>query len=52
MQAGRPGSWSRGIGLVGPMSNDATPPQLVEDVPYRDLDAMQAFAGRWREQNR
>jgi len=23
------------IGLVGPMSNHATPPQLVEDVPYR-----------------
>ena len=41
-----------GIGLVGPMSNYAAPPQLVEDVPYRDLDAMHAFAGRWREQHR
>ena len=40
------------IGLVGPMSNYATPPQLVEGVPYRDLDAMHAFAGRWRERNR
>ena len=40
------------IGLVGPMSNYAAPPQLVEDVPYRDLDAMHAFAGRWREQYR
>jgi hypothetical protein len=25
------------IGLVGPMSNYATPPQLVENVPYADL---------------
>ena len=25
------------IGLVGPMSNYAAPPQLVEEVPYRDL---------------
>ena len=25
----------RGIGLVGPMSNYAAPPQLVEEVPYR-----------------
>ena len=33
------------IGLVGPMSNYAAPPQLVEDVPYRDLDEMHAFAG-------
>ena len=41
-----------GIGLVGPMSNYATPPQLVEDVPYRDLDEMQAFARRWCDQHR
>ncbi|MGP0063721.1 MAG: glycosyltransferase family 2 protein [Isosphaeraceae bacterium] len=49
-RAGRtaPGS----IGLVGPMSNYATPPQLVEDVPYRDLDAMHAFARRWRDDHR
>ena len=26
---------TRGIGLVGPMSNYATPPQLVENVPYQ-----------------
>ena len=25
------------IGLVGPMSNYASPPQRVEGVPYRDL---------------
>ncbi len=40
------------VGLVGPMSNYAAPPQLVEDVPYRDLDEMHAFAGRWRERHR
>jgi glycosyltransferase involved in cell wall biosynthesis len=39
---------TQGIGLVGPMSNYAAPPQLVEDVPYRDLDQMHAFARRWR----
>jgi glycosyltransferase involved in cell wall biosynthesis len=40
------------IGLVGPMTNYATPPQLVADVPYRDLDAMHAFARRWRDEHR
>ena len=40
------------IGLVGPMSNYATPPQWVEDVPYTDLDAMHLFAARWREEHR
>ena len=34
------------------MSNYAAPPQLVEDVPYRDLDAMHAFARRWRDEHR
>ena len=34
------------------MSNDATPPQLVEDVPYRDLEAMHEFARRWRDAHR
>ncbi len=48
----RDGRGGLAIGLVGPMSNYAAPPQLVEGVPYRDLDAMHAFAGRWREQNR
>lgn len=32
------------IGLVGPMSNYAAPPQLIDDVPYRDLDEMKVFA--------
>ena len=40
------------IGLVGPMSNYATPPQLVEDVPYRDLADMERFARRWRDEHR
>jgi glycosyltransferase involved in cell wall biosynthesis len=41
-----------GIGLVGPMSNFASPPQLLEDVPYGDLDAMHDFARRWGERHR
>lgn len=40
------------IGMVGPMSNDAPPPQLVDPVPYRDLEEMHAFASRWRAENR
>ncbi len=46
------GRVSRGIGLVGPMTNYAAPPQLIEDVPYRGLDEMRAFAERWREEHR
>jgi GT2 family glycosyltransferase len=40
------------IGLVGPMSNYAAPPQLVEDAPYSDLAAMHRFARRWRDEHR
>jgi GT2 family glycosyltransferase len=56
------------IGLAGPMSNYAAPPQLVEDVPYRvgprkggipldgdalvDTSAVDGFARQWREQHR
>lgn len=40
------------IGQAGPMSNYAAPPQLVEHVPYADLDAMHRFAGHWREAHR
>jgi GT2 family glycosyltransferase len=40
------------IGLVGPMSNYVSPPQLVESVPYRDMDGMHAFARRWRDERR
>ena len=28
------------IGLVGPMSNYAAPPQLVENVAYNDMEQM------------
>ena len=41
-----------GIGLVEPMSNCAAPPQLVENVPYREVQGMQAFARRWRDEHR
>ena len=40
------------IGLSGPMSNYAAPPQLVENVPYRDLHGMHAFARKWRDEHR
>ena len=40
------------IGLVGPMSNYAAPPQLVENVPYHDLEQMKVFACRWRDEHR
>jgi len=40
------------IGIVGPMSNYAAPPQLVEEVPYRDMVEMQVFARRWRDEHR
>jgi GT2 family glycosyltransferase len=37
------------IGLVGPMSNYATPPQLVDSVPYHDIPAMHDFGRQWRD---
>src|SRR6185437_16543632 len=40
------------IGLAGPTSNYASPPQLVADVPYRDLAGMHAFAARRRAEHR
>jgi hypothetical protein len=40
------------IGLVGSMSNYATPPQLVECVPDRDVGEMHHFARRWRDEHR
>jgi GT2 family glycosyltransferase len=40
------------IGLSGHMSNYAAPPQLVENVPYRDLHEMHAFARKWRHEHR
>jgi glycosyltransferase involved in cell wall biosynthesis len=40
------------IGLVGPMSNYAAPPQLIERVPYEGMEDMHAFAQRWRDEHR
>ena len=48
---GEAGHRNEGIGLVGPMSNYAAPPQLVEDVPYQDLHDIKDFARRWREKH-
>jgi GT2 family glycosyltransferase len=61
-------SLSFGVGLVGPMSNYAAPPQLVETVPYRvgpkkgprgragewlvQTEAVNAFARTFREAHR
>ncbi len=40
------------VGLVGPMSNDGPPPQRVENAPYQNLEEMEAFARRWRDDHR
>jgi glycosyltransferase involved in cell wall biosynthesis len=40
------------IGLAGPMSNAAAPPQRVGRVPYADLEGMHRFAERWRAEHR
>ena len=40
------------IGIAGPMSNRALPPQLVSTVLYANLDEMHRFAGRWRREHR
>ena len=34
------------------MSNYASPPQLVENVPYTNMEEMQAFAQGWRDVRR
>ena len=34
------------------MSNYAAPPQLVENVPYRDIGEMHRFAVKWRDEHR
>jgi glycosyltransferase involved in cell wall biosynthesis len=49
---GVPGDEESKIALAGPMSNYAAPPQLVENVSYRDLEEMKVFAERWREEHR
>ena len=57
-------SFTLGIGLAGPMSNMAAPPQLVETVPYRtsanprpkpgvgllDVSAVEQFAVNFRKE--
>lgn len=35
------------VGMAGPMSNYAPPPQLVEDIPYVDMVQMHRFAENW-----
>ena len=35
------------VGIVGPMSNYVSGPQLMPDVPYRTLPELEAFAARW-----
>ncbi len=40
------------IGMVGPMSNYASRPQLVENVPYTNLEEVHVFARRWRYRHR
>ena len=39
------------VGVAGPMSNYAPPPQLVENVPYTDLPQMHRFAAQWRAEH-
>jgi len=51
-EKGRGDRHGMGMGLVGPMSNYASPPQPVENVPYANLDEMHAFARRWRDEHR
>ena len=40
------------IGAVGPMSNDAPPPQRVEGFAYTDRGTLHQFATCWRAANR
>ena len=37
------------LGPVGSMSNDATPPHFVGNVPYKRLRRVHGFARRWRD---
>jgi len=36
-----------GVGLVGPMTNYVSGPQLVERVPYADVRELDEFAAQW-----
>jgi hypothetical protein len=46
------GNPKREIGLVGPMSNHAATPQLVDVVLYQVQQQMHEFARRWRDEHR
>lgn len=35
------------VGVVGPMSNYVSGPQLVPNASYKNIDEMEAFAARW-----
>jgi GT2 family glycosyltransferase len=40
------------IGMTGPVSNYAPPPQLLSEATYSNLDQMHQFAARWRRERR
>jgi cephalosporin hydroxylase/GT2 family glycosyltransferase len=40
------------VGMVGPMSNSGSAPQLVGEVPYRDRAGLDRFAAAWRLERR
>jgi GT2 family glycosyltransferase len=40
------------VGLVGPMSNYAPPPQLVEGVSYQNVEEFERFARAWALEHR
>ncbi len=44
--------WDTTIGMVGPMLNDAAPPQRAGDIEGFDPAAIREFSDRWREQHR
>ncbi len=40
------------VGVVGPMSNYVAGPQLIENVPYKNMEQMHQFAKRLSDENR
>ena len=46
-------AWSDSrIGLLGPRSNYVSGPQIVPNVPYRDMPGLLEFAKHWQEDHR
>ncbi|HUA69281.1 MAG TPA: glycosyltransferase [Candidatus Saccharimonadales bacterium] len=41
-----------GVGIVGPVSNSVSGPQLVKEASYDNLQAIPAFAEQWSRQHR